>query len=143
MTFGQKLKHWRKKAGLTQKELAVAAGINESYVSNLERDFSASTKSGTPRPSEALCHRLSIVLEVPEDDIRVAARHAPKSGKFRPRNIAEFIDTLESWGLEFGPTLADMDALQNYTEDDFEELLERIRRDVISDIEITIKRKNR
>lgn len=40
MFFGEKLYQWRKAKGLTQQELAEAAGIGVAYVSNLERDFS-------------------------------------------------------------------------------------------------------
>lgn len=77
MTFGRKLHEWRKAKGLTQHELALAVGVNVSYISNLERDFSATTKSGRPRPSETLCEKFSKVLGIPLDDVRLAARYAP------------------------------------------------------------------
>jgi transcriptional regulator with XRE-family HTH domain len=85
MTFGSQLKAWRKAKGMTQPELAKAVGVNVSYISNLERDFSPNTKSGKPRPSEALVEKFSKVLEISLDEIRLAAGYAPlnnKSGKF-------------------------------------------------------------
>ena len=40
-TFGDQLRIWRKAKGMTQKELAKASGVNASWISNLERNFSA------------------------------------------------------------------------------------------------------
>jgi transcriptional regulator with XRE-family HTH domain len=79
MTFGEFLKKWRKAKGMTQPELAKAAGINISYVSNLERNFSAN-KKGVPQPSRDLCKRFAKVLEVPEADVLLAANYAPDNG---------------------------------------------------------------
>jgi transcriptional regulator with XRE-family HTH domain len=79
MAFGEYLFRWRKAKGLTQQELAVAVGVNVSYISNLERDFSANTKSGKPRPSEDLCKRIARVLEVNLDEVRELAGYAPSA----------------------------------------------------------------
>ncbi len=79
MSFGTQLRQWRKAKGLTQQELAVAVGVNVSYISNLERDFSATTKSGKPKASESLADKFAKVLEVDVDTIRLAAGHAPQS----------------------------------------------------------------
>lgn len=87
MNFGDKLKAWRKAKGMTQPELAGACGVNVSYISNLERNFSASTKSGKPRPSEALTEKLAKVLGVPIDETRLAAGYAPKSETKVPTKI--------------------------------------------------------
>jgi len=79
MSFGSKLKQWRKAKGMTQEELALAVGVNVSYISNLERDFSATTKSGKPKASEGLTDRFAKVLGVDNDEMRLAAGHAPKN----------------------------------------------------------------
>lgn len=76
MSFGDQLYGWRKAKGLTQQELAVAVGVNVSYISNLERDFSANTKSGKPRPSEALCEKFAKVLDVKLSAVREAAGYS-------------------------------------------------------------------
>lgn len=76
MAFGDQLYRWRKAKGLTQQELALAAGVNVSYISNLERDFSANTRSGKPRPSEALCEKFAKVLDVDLSDVREAAGYS-------------------------------------------------------------------
>lgn len=78
MTFGNRLRQWRKAKGMTQEELALAVGVNPSYISNLERNFSATTKSGTPRPSEGLVEKFAKVLSVDLDEIRNAAGYASK-----------------------------------------------------------------
>lgn len=54
----------------------MAAGVNVSYISNLERDFSANTRSGKPRPSEALCEKFAKVLDVDLSDVREAAGYS-------------------------------------------------------------------
>lgn len=87
MNFGQLLKQYRKAKGLTQEELAVAAGINVSYVSNLERNFSSTAKGGTPTASPELCDRLEKVLDVPRSELRLAAGHLPKNGSGIPYEI--------------------------------------------------------
>lgn len=80
MAFGDQLYRWRKARGLTQQELATASGVNVSYISNLERNFSATTKSGKPRPSEGLCDKFAKVLGVSRDEVRSAAGYAADAG---------------------------------------------------------------
>ena len=47
VTFGALLRELRAKAGLTQEELAAAAGLSPRSVSDLERGV-AQTRAGTP-----------------------------------------------------------------------------------------------
>ncbi|MEH6789738.1 helix-turn-helix domain-containing protein [Parasphingorhabdus sp.] len=54
--LGMNVRHHRKQKGITQEELAVAAGMERSYVSDLER--------GTRNPSVAALGRLAVALEV-------------------------------------------------------------------------------
>jgi transcriptional regulator with XRE-family HTH domain len=54
--LGVNVRHHRKQKGITQEELAVAAGMERSYVSDLER--------GTRNPSVAALGRLAMALEV-------------------------------------------------------------------------------
>lgn len=79
MSFGVLLKRWRKAKGLTQQELANKARVNISYVSNLERDFSATSRSGTPQPSVELVDTLARILGVNADEARLAAGYAPNN----------------------------------------------------------------
>ena len=88
VTFGEQLRAWRKARGLTQEELAKASAVNVSYISNLERGFSANTKSGKPTPSEALCSRFSKVLAVSEDQVRQAAGYFP----VKPGEVHDILD---------------------------------------------------
>jgi len=80
---------------LTQEELAAAVGVNVSYISNLERDFSANTKSGKPRAGEDLCAKLSKVLGVDEDIIRVEYDWAPKHSPIPPELASIGFDDLD------------------------------------------------
>tara|TARA_R110000772_G_scaffold268740_1_gene398529 strand:- start:1769 stop:1984 length:216 start_codon:yes stop_codon:yes gene_type:complete len=54
--LGVNVRHHRKQKGITQEELAVAAGMERSYVSDLER--------GTRNPSVAALGRLAAALGV-------------------------------------------------------------------------------
>jgi transcriptional regulator with XRE-family HTH domain len=97
MTFGEKLRSWRKAKGMTQPELAVASGVNVSYISNLERNFSAN-KKGKPQPSRELCHKFAKVLGVAETDMLLAAGYAPLNSAY-PQTEAEFIEALKEYGI--------------------------------------------
>ena len=91
MSFGEKLKQWRKAKGMTQQELAVAAGVNVSYISNLERDFSANKKSGIPKASEKLAEKFAKILGVNTDEMLLAAGHAPQRVGIVSKPILEAI----------------------------------------------------
>lgn len=98
MSVGQQIRQWRKAKGLTQEELSLAVGVNISYISNLEREFSANTKSGRPRASEELCAKLARVFGVPEDQIRTLYDWPPKA---KPTNAAEFLAAVERLHPDF------------------------------------------
>jgi transcriptional regulator with XRE-family HTH domain len=67
MTFGDWLKAKRKEKGLTQKELADAAGCKEQYVSGLERNADKS------RPNVQFVDKWAEKLGVTVDEARRAA----------------------------------------------------------------------
>jgi transcriptional regulator with XRE-family HTH domain len=119
---GQKIKGWRKAKGMTQDELALATGVNVSYISNLEREFSANTKSGRPRASEELCGKLAKILGVPEDEVRELYDWPPKS---RPANATEFLKAVEKlhpdfeWHNKFG-------GIEHQDPDEYDALLQDI-----------------
>jgi transcriptional regulator with XRE-family HTH domain len=126
VSFGDNLRLWRKRAGMTQTELAKASGVNVSYISNLERDFSANTRSGRPRASEALCERFSKILNVPLDMILLEAGHAPRSMHLPARNAKELIEALNKLGIEIGGTAAgDIADMTHEQFEDFKRDLEK------------------
>lgn len=73
-TFGEYLKLWRGKAGMSRSELARHLRVSPTHVGNLERDLSPSSKSGQPPlvPRE-ICDQLSRVLQVPRHLVYLAA----------------------------------------------------------------------
>ncbi|HKX30191.1 MAG TPA: helix-turn-helix domain-containing protein [Blastocatellia bacterium] len=75
-TFGQKLQGWRERADIQQAELARRVGVSRAYISNLERDFSPSSK-GRPQPSVELCDKIARALGAPVAEVRLAAGYAP------------------------------------------------------------------
>lgn len=141
MTFGKWLVREREARGIRQPELAKRAGVSVSYISALERD-EPNAKDGSPRrPRIDKVERIAKALGVTLDDALLAAGYAPRGPiRYRPKNLEEFINILESWGYEFGPGLIDKEKIKSFTEDDFEDLLERVKRDVINEVEIKARR---
>jgi len=71
MTLGQAIRAVRKQAGLSQKELADAAGIDQSYMSMIE--------SGQRRnPGTRIMARLAQALQVSIDDLAARAGYLPQ-----------------------------------------------------------------
>jgi transcriptional regulator with XRE-family HTH domain len=133
--FGAWLRKLRRDAELTQKQVAEGAGIHEVQLARIEKG-----ESGTKRETViALAKALNV-------DESTALNHAgyasvqplviPPFPK-RPKNIAEFLEALGAIG-EFNFAV-DQAELDKYTEDDFQELLERIK----ADVEITVRRKRK
>jgi len=70
MTLGQAIRAIRQEAGLSQKELAEAAGIDQSYLSMIE--------SGQRRnPGTKVIVRLAQALQVSIDDLAARAGYLP------------------------------------------------------------------
>lgn len=124
---------------MRQEDLAIAAGVSIPYISNLERDFSANTRSGKPRASEEMCKKLSRALGVTLDEVRVSAGYAPMSmSSGKPQTLAELIETLERMGIE-NIHFADHDKLQDATPEELQEVLDAVK----FAIEITISRQRK
>jgi transcriptional regulator with XRE-family HTH domain len=58
--FGQQLRHWRRRSGVSQLDLAVQAGTSPRHVSFIE--------TGRSRPGRDLVLRLAVALDVPIRD---------------------------------------------------------------------------
>jgi HTH-type transcriptional regulator, competence development regulator len=139
MSFGKWLLDARKKAGLTQEQLAERSGLSPSYISALERQ-EPNTRAGEPRmPRPETVNRIAKALGIPSGEARAAAGYAsliiPPFPK-KPKNLTQFLEQLESMGFEQFDFAADF---MDWTEDDFEELLERIA----ADVNLMIRRKNK
>jgi len=64
--LGENVRHYRKSRGMTQEQLAIAAGMERSYVSDLER--------GTRNPSVAALGRLANALSVDPSTLLIIRR---------------------------------------------------------------------
>lgn len=129
MSFGSDLKAWRKKAGLTQQELSEAAGVSVPYISNLERDFSANTRSGKPKASEVICEKFSRVLNVSLDDVLRAAGHAVKIDN---PMIQDLLDTARTNTIN-----------EPFTDDERAEFREEMEYQISKAIERILARRNK
>lgn len=78
-SFGQQLKQKRKKAGLTQSQLAQRANYicTEAYISQLENNKYVGKKGEPMRPSVEIVDALAIALNWSVGEARVAAGWAP------------------------------------------------------------------
>jgi transcriptional regulator with XRE-family HTH domain len=138
--FGAWIRKMRRDAELTQKQVADRSGIHEVQLARIEKG-----ESGTKRDTViALAKAIGIDEEIALNNAGYATVNSDnKSGLIipaypkRPKNIAEFLEALGAIG-EFNFAI-DPAELDKYTEDDFQELLERIK----ADVEITVRRKRR
>lgn len=123
----------------SQSELAAAAGLQRSTISSLinSKIQFATNKSSRPKPETVI--KIAQALNVDVNTALLKAGHAPIERTAQPRNMGEFLEALESLGVEQLNFSADPETLENLSRDDYEELIERIK----ADIEITIKRKRR
>ena len=72
LSFGERLRRWRKKRGLSQRELARQAGIDFTYVSKVENDV-----PGFESLSEEALTRLADALDVDADEMITGAGKVP------------------------------------------------------------------
>jgi transcriptional regulator with XRE-family HTH domain len=77
MTLGQAIRAVRRQVGLSQKELADAAGIDQSYLSMIESDQRGN-------PGTRIMARLAQVLQVSMDDLAAQAGYLPRHSKPDP-----------------------------------------------------------
>lgn len=139
-SFGQWFRRIIEQTGLKQKAIAAEADIDPvslSRILNGEHGAARETARALVRAINKMTGRTVA------DEATALSLVAGISQRGRPQNIAEFLAALESLGLEFGDMLADRKKLEDYTEDDFEELLERIQADIRSDIDIKVRRRQR
>lgn len=74
-TFGTWLKRTRTEKGVTQRQLANAAGCTEQYIGRIERNADVG-KDGLPsKPSIAFVDAWAKVLEMPPNELRRIAGH--------------------------------------------------------------------
>ncbi|HEX8137948.1 MAG TPA: helix-turn-helix transcriptional regulator [Pyrinomonadaceae bacterium] len=76
MSFGKWLKEVRQKRGVTQKALAHACGVSNTYISRLEHELNH-TKHGVPtRPALEIVDAIARSLDVSREEARVNAGYS-------------------------------------------------------------------
>lgn len=132
--FGAWIRKSRRDAELTQKQVAQKAEIHEVQLARIEKGESGTKRDTVIALAKAIGVDESITLNMAGYATVDGARLIVPPYLKRPKNIAEFLDVLSTLGeFEFAGDLS------NFTEDDFAELLERIK----ADVEITVKRKRK
>lgn len=61
--FGQRVKEIRKEKGMTQEQLAEAAGFHPTFISNIERGYRVPSLPTAVRISEGLNTALTVILK--------------------------------------------------------------------------------
>jgi transcriptional regulator with XRE-family HTH domain len=74
MSLGAELKKARRKAKLSQEGLSFAAGLDRSYISQLENDLKSPTVDTLYRLCEALGVRASVLLARVEQEVNEAPK---------------------------------------------------------------------
>ncbi len=67
MQLGEKIKYYRKKKGLTIKELSELTNLSIGFISNLERDLNSPSVSNLQQICEVLGINLMEILKSTED----------------------------------------------------------------------------
>lgn len=131
---------YQKSSFKTITQLAEAVQSNKATISRLMTGASQTLTGKPSKPRVDLVMRLAEALGVSETEGLYYAGH-PIFGRpyKKPTNLAEFLEQLQALGLEQFDFALGPNALEDYTEDDFQEVLDRIK----ADIEITIKRRTK
>lgn len=144
-TLGKILFDAREKVGLTQEELATAAGISKPYVGTIENMRPHTDTGATPKPGrdkiisivKALNEKLPAGEKLNLDKLLMMVGHAPENSFPRkPMNVLELFETLEFLGLDvqFDGGLKTLESLDA---DDLQELLDGI----VANASAKVKRK--
>ena len=89
--FGTGLRHWRVARGLSQLDLAHAAGVSQRHLSFLE--------TGRSRPSREMVLHLARALDIPpreQNILLTAAGHAPAFSETALQRLGEFTNALST-----------------------------------------------
>jgi transcriptional regulator with XRE-family HTH domain len=85
--FGDWLRDKRRRAGMSQDDLAIAADCSKTYISTLERGMHHTVTGTPPQPSRAMVEKLAIALGVPTRDALAVAFGVDDPGIITVRNI--------------------------------------------------------
>jgi transcriptional regulator with XRE-family HTH domain len=62
--FGRRLRELREKYGVTQRDLAVASGLTEAYISNMENGFAVPSLTTVLRIAVALDCKVTAMVSI-------------------------------------------------------------------------------
>lgn len=122
------------------RDLARAVDSNPATISRLMNAAPQTLTNKPSKPKLQLVKKLAEALEADEGEGLFYAGHIiyGRPNK-KPQNFAELVAALESLGIDMPIGEWDIEDAENYTEDDFEELKQRIAMDT----DITIRRKKK
>jgi transcriptional regulator with XRE-family HTH domain len=148
--FGSWLRKMRRDADLTQAQVAKRAGIHEVQVARIEKGESGTKRETVIQLAQAIGVDVGDALmnagfSLTEDELgkyrwgkpTVPIFDPPRTKK--PKDFIEFIEALETLGIQIDYAVMDTAKLQEYSPDELAELMERIK----ADVEITVRRKTK
>lgn len=133
-SFGKWLAEKRLEKGLNQTELAKRSRITKATISLYESD-----KIAQPRfyQLEKIAKALGLSIDEMHHAYASYRLSAPDlNGERAPRDLAEFLEALKKLVPDQFNFAIDKEKLKNFTPQEYQELLERIK----ADIEITLRR---
>jgi HTH-type transcriptional regulator, competence development regulator len=101
-SFGQMVRRRRRELHLTQREVALALGIDFTYLSKIEND------KGDP-PAESIVRKLAGILEIDEEELLALAAKVPPGLRVRAGQDVRFARLLRQL-----PEVADKDLQDLY-----------------------------
>lgn len=113
--FGQKLRGYRRAAGLSQRKLAESVGVDFSYISKLENNR-------LPPPSSDTIGRIADAVGLETSELLAAASKLPdtKSLASRPeaQRFLELATSMQLSGKEWESMLGNLHQLRDGPDDD-------------------------
>lgn len=132
-TFGSWLRKMRRAADLSQAEVARRAHISENQVARIEKGESGTRRETVIALARAIGINLADALKqagyaLPDEKAVAELNEKFYPSQMPPKTYTQLLYALEALGIEIDWATMGSN-LENYTEDDFADLLDRIKLD--------------
>lgn len=121
---------------IRKAEVARRSGLSRTYITDIANG-TANTQSGEYRPTPETVSKLAKALEVPESEIANAIGYsAGTTPEHKPKNFPELVAALEALGIIELQMFGGEKVFDNFTDDDYEEFLEK----TVNELQFMVKR---
>ena len=128
-----------KELNIRKAEVARRSGLSRTYITDIANG-TANTQSGEYRPTPETVTKLAKALEVTETEMANAIGYGTeRKPELKPKNFSELMAAFESLGILQLQMFGGDKVFENFTEDDYEEFLEK----TVSELQFMVKRKTK